>query len=111
MKEDLIKNIKTLMDSARLVYGVSDYTSATILYFKAAFTILDLILLQSEGRTPKDHTERFRMLQKSFPDLYEFIDKYFRIYRDTYSLSIDKETCDKVKNGIKQIIEKYKIPV
>lgn len=109
MKEELVKNIKTLMKSAELVYSTSDYTSATILYFKAAFSILDYIILKSEGKTPKDHTERFRALQKSFPDLYEFIDKYFRIYRDTYSLTIDKETCDKVKNGIRQIIEKYKI--
>ena len=111
MKEDLVNNIKTLMKSAELVYSTSDYTSATILYFKAVFSILDYIILKSKGRTPKDHTERFRILQSSFPDLYEFIDRYFKVYRDTYSLTIDKETCDKVKDDIEKIIEKYKIQV
>ena len=109
MEKDLIKNIKTLLESARLVYKAKDYTSATILYFKAAFVVLDLILLKARGKTPKDHTERFRMLQSSFPDLYLFLDKYFKIYRDTYSLSIDKETCDKVRENANKIIKKYKI--
>lgn len=111
MEQDLIKNIKTLMRSAELVYNTADYTSATILYFKAGFTILDLIIFKNEGKTPKDHTERFRIFQKSFPELYEFLDKYYSIYRDTYSLIIDKETCDKVKINVKGIIEKYKISV
>ena len=111
MKEELIKNIKKILKSAELVYANKDFTSATILYFKAAFSILDLILLRLKGKTPKDHTERFRMLEDSCPDLYEFIDKYFKIYRDTYSISIDKETCDKIKENVKRIIEKYKIQI
>jgi len=91
---ELLKNIKQIFNSADLVYSHKDFTSATILYFKAAFSILDLILLQREGKTPKDHTERFRMLENSYPKLYEFLDKYFKIYRNIYSISIDRETCD-----------------
>jgi hypothetical protein len=51
------------------------------------------------------------MLEDSYPDLYEFLDKYFKIYRDTYSISIDKETCDKIKENVKRIIERYKIQI
>jgi uncharacterized protein (UPF0332 family) len=111
MEEDLIDNIKTFLKSAELVYKTGDTTSSTILYFKAVFSITDYIILKSKGKTPKDHTERFRILQESFSDLYLFLDKNFSIYRDTYSTTIDKETCDKIKDGIKQIIKKYKIPV
>lgn len=107
----LLKNIKTILDSAELVYSNKDFTSATILYFKAVFTILDLILLRSEGKAPKDHTERFRMLQDKYPKLYEFLDKYFGVYRNTYSISIDKETCDKVRENVKRIIKEHKIQV
>lgn len=109
MKDALIKNIKKLSRSANLIYGTKDYTSATILYFKLIFSVFDLIILKSKGKTPKDHNERFRTLQKNFPDLYKFLDKYFDVYRDTYTLTIDKETCGKIKDGIKKIMEKYEI--
>ena len=110
-EEELITNIKKILSSAELVYSNKDFTSATILYFKAVFSAIDFILLKLEGKTPKDHTERFRVLEKSYPDLYEFLDKYFKVYRDTYSISIDKETCDKIKENVKKIIEKYKIQI
>ena len=111
MEQGLLNNIKTLLKSSDLVYNAGDYTSATILYFKAAFAILDLIILKATGSTPKDHSERFRILQKSFPELYDFIDKYFKIYRDTYSITISKNICDEFKKNVRQIIEKYKIQV
>lgn len=112
MEEDkLINNIKIIFGSAELIYSRKDYTSATILYFKAVFSVLDLILLKTQGKTPKDHGERFRMLETADLELYEFLDKYFKIYRDTYSISIDKETCEKVRKNVKRIIEKYKIQI
>jgi len=110
-ESELTANIRTILKSADLVYANQDYTSATILYFKASFSVLDLIILKSKGKIPKDHTERFRMLQESFPELYGFLDKYFKVYRSTYSTSIDKETCDKLKENVKRIIKEYKIQV
>ena len=109
--DDLLENIKTILNSADLVYDKKDFTSATILYFKAIFTALDYLILKSEGKTPKDHSERFSILKESFPDLYEFLDKYFDTYRNTYSTKIDKETCDEVRKNVKDIIKKYKILV
>ena len=108
-EKKLKENIKMILKSADLVYSNNDYTSATILYFKALFGILDLVLLKTQGKAPKDHSERFKMLQVYNPDLYEIIDKYFKVYRDTYSISIDKETCEVIKKNVRRIIEKYKI--
>ena len=111
IKDELIKNIKLILKSADLVYSNKDYTSATILYFKTLFLVLDFIILKFKGKTPKDHTERFRILQKDYPNLYESLDKYFKIYRDTYSISIDKETCEMIKNYVEKTIKEYKIEV
>jgi len=108
MKE-LVKNIQMFLSSAQLVYKATDYTSATILYFKAAFAAIDIILLQKEGKSPKDHTERFRMIEEKYPDLYVFLDKYFPIYRDTYTAIIEKARCDEVKKNVEYIIERYKL--
>lgn len=109
--EELLENIKKILNSADLVYSSEDYTSAAILYFKAAFSAIDYILLSLKGKSPKDHTERFRIVEKEFPDLYTFLDKSFSVYRDTYSTSIDKETCDKVKEDVRSILQKYKIQI
>ena len=63
--------ILTFKKSADQIYGVNDFTSATILYFKTLFAIQDYILLQKIGYAPKDHTERFRLLEKEFPEEYK----------------------------------------
>ena len=105
-ESNLLENIRKIRSSAELVYKNKDYTSATILTFKLAFSVLDLLLLRSEGRTPKDHSERFRMLERARPDLYRFLDKYFRVYQDTYSTSIDKQICDEVRRNVQAIMER-----
>ena len=111
MKEDLIKNIRSFKNSADIVYSTGDYTSSAILYFKCLFVVLDIIILQKKGRTPKDHTERFNILKDNFFDLYTFLDKYYSIYRQTYSLTIDRLTCDEVKKNVERIIKEYKIDI
>lgn len=96
-------NTKMFLKSAKMVYGAHDFTSATILYFKALFSILDLIILTSTGRTPKDHSERFRILESRFPKLYALLDLLYPTYRDTYTIQISKEICDRVKENVERI--------
>ena len=109
MREDLIKNIRDFKNSADIVYKTGDYTSSTILYFKCLFVVLDIIILQKNGKTPKDHAERFKILKDDFSELYIFLDKHYHIYRQTYSLTIDKFSCDEVKKNVERIINEYKI--
>lgn len=106
-----MKNARQFLDSAQLVYSRSDFTSASILFFKAWFALADYLLVNARGRSPKDHGERFRMLEKAFPELYVLLDKYYQVYRDTYTLTIDKSVCDEVKANVKGTVEKYKIPL
>jgi HEPN domain-containing protein len=109
MEKELLHQVKRFWHSAELVYRNNDYTSATILYFKALFVLLDYIILQQSGKTPKDHTERFRQLEKDMPKYYRILDKYYPIYRDTYSLSIEKEKCNEVRNNVRKIAQEQKI--
>ena len=105
----LIENIRNFMKSAKLVYVRGDYTSAAIIYFKALFSVFDLVILREKGFTPKDHTQRFKLLREHFPEFYEWIDKYFEVYRNSYSARIEKEDCDIVKEYVEEIIEKQEI--
>lgn len=111
MEKQLVDNVKMFWKSGELVYSTKDYTSATILYFKSLFVLLDYILYRSIGETPKDHTERFRLLENSHPELYFIIDKYFQVYRNTYSIKISKEKCEEVRNNVKRIIEEQNIQI
>ena len=97
-----------IFQSAELVFKNKDYTSATMLYFKAIFVALDYIIQAKIGRTPKDHTERFRLLEKEFKEYYEKLDLKFNVYRDTYSKTISKEVCEEIKNEAEYFIAEAK---
>ena len=105
MEEELLTNIRTFLRSAELVYQNNDYTSATMLYFKTLFVTLDLIIFKKLEITPKDHTERFRILQKEFPKEYDLLDRYFSIYRSTYSTTINKEICEEIRDYVTKTVK------
>jgi len=109
VKEELLKNIKNFWNSAELVYTSKDYTSATLLYFKCWFVILDYIIYQSKKITPKDHSERFQILEKEFKDKYIKLDQNYNTYRQTYSLSIDKQKCDTIRKIVREILYEQQI--
>lgn len=105
----LIDNIKSFLSSADTIYENKDFTSATILYFKTLFAVLDLMILRKIGKIPEDHSERFRILENFYPKLYSLLDKYYPTYRDTYNKKINKEVCEELKKNVKKIIEEQKI--
>ena len=110
MTEDLIRalkdNIAKFINSAKIIYVTGDFTSATIIYFKALFAILDLKILENSGKIPKDHTERFRILEQIFPEFYVILDKHYPLYRGTYTSTVSKEECDEVKKDVERLVEK-----
>ncbi len=111
MKDALLKNIRTLAKTTKLVYASNDYTSATILYFKLYFSVLDYLILTKKGFMPEDHSDRFQILKEEIPEEYLFLDQHFKIYRDTYSFTIEKFKCDLVKKHVEETIEQNKIPI
>lgn len=105
----LKQRLPTALHSAELIFANKDYTSAAILYFKAWFLVLDIILLPKEGRSPKDHAERFRMLERSFPVLYKELDAYYSTYRETYTTDIDEAACCEVRNYVQKLITAHQL--
>lgn len=102
-------NIKQLLASAETIYLTGDFISATILYFKAFFAALDLIILLKYKKLPKDHSERFRILEKDYSSFYLLLDRMYPIYQDTYRKEIDKEKCKGVKENVERFIKEQKI--
>ena len=83
------------------------YISFELFNKTALFVLLDLLIFNKRRSTPKDHTERFRILQRDFPEEYELLDRYFEVYRSTYSTTIDKNTCEEIRNYVTKTMAKY----
>lgn len=86
------------------------FRNATILFSKSLFALCDIIIYQKLNKLPKNHSERFRILEEYFLETYKVVDNIFIHYTDTYSKPILKETCEEIKNGIKKIAENNEIP-
>lgn len=105
----LLNNARTFIKSAKIIYDTGDFTSASTLYFKALFSILDLIIFQDKADIPKDHSERFRILEADYNSLYIILDKLYPDYRNAYNSKINKQTCDRVKENVERIVKKQEI--
>ncbi len=99
----LKQRLPVVLASADAVFGLGDYTSATVLYFKAWFLVLDILLLETGGKSPKDHTERFMMLKTRFPDHYAALDQHYPTYRATYKTTLPEKTCIEVRTYVKKL--------
>jgi hypothetical protein len=86
------------------------YKNATILFSKALFALCDFLIYSSLNKLPKNHSERFRILEGHFNDIYIIVDDIFSHYTDAYSKPILKETCIKIKNGISKINKTKALP-
>ena len=111
MKEILLQNIKNYLSSGDLVYSKEDYTSATILYAKCFFSSIDYILLAKTGIIPKNHADRFALVKNYDISLYGELKIAFDIYRDTYTLQIEKRKCDEMRKYAKEIAARQKIQI
>lgn len=84
-KEEILeKTAKEYFCSAEDEYKKERYNSAVVLYFKALVALIDLYIFQKTGNTPSSHTERFRITQKNFQNVYDLLDKDFPFYQDSY---------------------------
>lgn len=91
------------------------YKNAVILLSKSIFALCDIVIYLKLNKLPKNHNERFRILEEYFKDVYSIVDDsivddVFSHYTDAYSKPILKETCDKIKNAIQQIAENKGLP-
>ena len=103
VSEILKASIIEELNGAENEYNLSRYKNALILYSKAVFSLCDYIVALKKLKLPKDHSERFRILERHIPKLYPIVDRLFKIYTDTYLEQSDKESCGGMKNAIKEI--------
>jgi len=108
---ELLRNLRSFFSSAELVRGRGEHTGAFILFFKSLLALCDYVLLTKGKGLPKDHSERFRSLEKHFPDMYREVDYLFKYYQQSYSTSVRKEVCDEAKKSVVLFAKNFGIKV
>jgi len=108
-EKELKENIKEFYESALQSEKEKKFNVAVTLYFKTIAVLTDLYILQKEGKIPSNHSERFRILESKYPEIYKIIDKDFPFYQDSYRIKLNKEVCEVLKNDAKQLIKILKL--
>lgn len=102
----LAKNIKEFYTEANAAMQRKAYNSATSLFFKALAVLADWLILKKEGFIPKNHAERFRILQMKYPEIYQILDKDFPAYQESYTLTLTKEIAEVIKGDVRKVAKK-----
>ena len=103
MVEELVQTFLEEYGGARDELDKGRYKNSVILFSKALFAMCDILIQNKLNKLPKNHSERFRILEEYFKEIYKIVDEVFDKYTDSYSKPVLKETCEAIKNGIKKI--------
>ena len=105
----LEKTAREYFSSGESEFKKQRYNSSVVLFFKSLVALIDLYLLQKTGQTPSSHTERFRITQEKFQEVYDLLDKDFPFYQDSYVQLMTNELVEIIKNDAKIMAEKTKV--
>ena len=109
IEKELIENINEFYNSAAKAEQENKYNVSATLFFKALAVLSDLYIFKKQGKIPSSHSERFRILEEKYPDIYKLLDKNFSFYQDSYRTKLNKEICEVLKNDAEQLIKLLKI--
>lgn len=99
----LLENFHEYFDLAIETFKKDKFNSATTLFFKAIVALCDLYILRNEGYTPSSHSNRFRILEEKFLNIYKIADRDFPFYQDSYTKKMDKESATLLKEDAETI--------
>lgn len=109
MKDQLIQKAKNYYLLALFAETKGMHAEAVTNYFKALFALADLELYKRIEQLPKNHTERFALLQEHEPFLYKQLDSIFFIYRETYTKEVTQARVEFIRGKIDGIFDYTKI--
>ncbi|MCK5149341.1 hypothetical protein KAJ87_00250 [Candidatus Pacearchaeota archaeon] len=106
---ELKENIREFYSSALKAEQERKYNVAVTLFFKALALLSDLYIFEKENKIPNSHSDRFRILDSKYPEIYKILDKNFSFYQDSYRIKLNKEICEVFRNDAEQLIKLLKI--
>jgi len=105
----LEENAREFYENALFMEKKGDFNSAITLFFKVIAVLSDLFIYKKEGKVPSSHSERFRILEQKYPEIYFLIDKDFPFYQDSYKLKLNKEVCEVLRKDAERLFDILRI--
>ena len=102
--DELTKKAKNYFIIAMIAEKMKMYSESISNYFKSLSAINDFALERINLKA-KDHSKRFRLLEKNFPELYAIADKMFTVYRRTYTNELNKEEVEILRKNVEKAFE------
>ena len=106
------KELKTTFieeySSAKILKDMGNLKSAVILISKALFALCDYVIFEKYSKLPKNHSERFRILELKEKAIFVVVDSVWSKYTDTYSKPSNEESYNLIKNALREIIKNEK---
>jgi len=102
-KEQLESTFTEEYKAAELILKNGMNKPALILYSKSLFALLDYIIFCKYKKLPKNHSERFRILELKDKNKYKLLDELWSKYTDSYSKPSDAEAISQFKDAIKEV--------
>ncbi len=105
-QEDELKN--TFLEeysAAYLLKKAGKLKSSVILLSKALFALCDYIILKKYSKLPKNHSERFRILELKEKKVFLEVDSAWSKYTDTYSKPSNEDAFRMLDSSVRKIIQ------
>jgi len=96
--DELLKNIKEFFESGEENLKKARFNASVSDFFKAIVILCDYKIYTDMKIMPKNHSERFSILEKYFQSVYLEVSNLFQIYTKSYNLRMNKEDAIKLRN-------------
>ena len=95
--EDLLKNIEDFLESGEDNLKKQRFNVAVSDFFKAIAILCDYLIYKEIKIIPKNHNERFSILEKYFKDIYKKVAELFQIYTKSYNSRLTQQEVEILK--------------
>jgi len=96
--EELVKNAEEFIGSADDNMEKCRFNAAVSDYFKSIVILCDYMIYREIKTVPKNHSDRFLLLERYFPKIYSEVSKLFRVYQKSYNLRLSKQDAERLKS-------------
>ncbi len=108
--EELKSTFQEEYSAAQILKQHKKTKSVTILLSKALFALVDYLIYKEFQKLPKNHSERFRILEQKFSEVYLLVDQVWSSYTDAYNKPAQEKSIKMLEDVIHEIINQQKIP-
>jgi len=101
--DDLKRNANEFEESGIDNLKKERWNAAVADFFRAISNTCDYIIYKKIKILPKNHNERFNILERYFKEIYINLKDLFKMYRDSYNIRMKKEDAEEVKKYLNEL--------